>query len=208
MNIKELKIELRRRAEAQRNALTTNERMVKTKRINDLLIHRLSEIMNARVKPGRRPTLFSYMPIKSELDITPVMEACWAKGYRVMIPKVQPEQRLKLFEVRSHADLEKGTWGIPEPVSAAPQLVDIKQIDVVLVPGLAFDANLGRLGYGGGYYDRFMQQFVRAGIAKPYAIAGAFDMQTIQQVPMGLFDFRLDELITEERTIRAAKTIR
>jgi 5-formyltetrahydrofolate cyclo-ligase len=206
--MKELKIELRCRAAAERTALTPTERMVKTKRINDLLIHRLSEILESRVKPGRRPTLFTYMPIKSELDVTPVMEAFWTKGYRILIPKVQPQQRLKLFEVRSFADLEKGAWGIPEPVSAAPLLSDIKQIDAVLVPGLAFDIHLGRLGYGGGYYDRFMQQFVRIGLAKPYTIAGAFDLQIIKEVPMGLFDFRLDELITEERTIRAAKTAR
>ncbi|PZE20830.1 5-formyltetrahydrofolate cyclo-ligase [Paenibacillus xerothermodurans] len=208
MNIKELKIELRRRAEAKRKALPPDERFIKTKRINHLLIHRISEVLESRAKSGRRPTLFTYMPIKSEIDITPVMEACWSKQYRVLIPKVQPEQRLKLFEVRSHADFEPGTWGILEPVSDAPQLLDIKQIDAVLVPGLAFDVRLGRLGYGGGYYDRFMQQFIRNRYPKPYMIAGAFDLQVIKEVPMGLFDFRLDELITEERTIRAAKIVK
>ncbi|NOU92941.1 5-formyltetrahydrofolate cyclo-ligase [Paenibacillus sp. LMG 31456] len=206
MNIKEWKIELRRKAEAERNALTPSERGVKSKRINELLIKRISDVLDSRVRLGRRPTLFTYMPVKSEVDVTPVMEACWLKRYRVLVPKVQPEQKLKLFEVRSHSDLEKGAWGILEPVPDMEFLTDIRQIDAALVPGLAFDLDLGRLGYGGGYYDRFMQQYVRAGFTRPYIIAGAFDLQLIEEVPMGLFDFRLDELITEQRTVRAAKT--
>lgn len=206
MNIKEWKIELRRKAEAERNALTPSERNVKSKRINELLIRRISDILDSRVTLGRRPTLFTYMPVKSEVDVTQVMEACWLKRYRVVVPKVQPEQRMKLFEIRSHSDLEKGAWGIMEPVPDAECLSDIRQIDAALVPGLAFDLELGRLGYGGGYYDRFIQQYVRSGYNKPYIIAGAFELQIIDEVPMGLFDFRLDELITEERTVRSAKT--
>jgi 5-formyltetrahydrofolate cyclo-ligase len=207
MNIKEWKIELRRRAEADRNALTPDERKTKSARINELMFRRISEVMESRMKLGRRPTLFTYMPVKSEVDVTPIMESCWSKRYRVLIPKVQPEQKMRLYEIRSYADLEIGKWGILEPVSDAPQQhIDIKQIDVALVPGLAFDANLGRLGYGGGYYDRFMQQYVRTGNPKPYIIAGAYDLQIINEVPMGLFDFRLDELITEAKTIRASRS--
>ncbi|SFM12586.1 5-formyltetrahydrofolate cyclo-ligase [Paenibacillus sp. 1_12] len=207
MNIKEWKIELRRRAEAQRNGLTPTERSIKSARINELMLRRIDEVLESRAKLGRKPTIFTYMPIKSEVDITPIMESCWSQQYRVLIPKVQPEQKLKLYEIRSYSDLEKGKYGIPEPAADSPQhSIDIRHIDVVLVPGLAFDSHLGRLGYGGGYYDRFMQQYVRSGYTKPYIIAGAFDTQIIQEVPMGLFDFRLDELITEARTIRAPKT--
>jgi 5-formyltetrahydrofolate cyclo-ligase len=205
MNIKEWKIELRRRAETARNALTPEERSAKSARINELMFRRISEVLDSRMRLGRKPTLFTYMPIKSEVDVTPIVESFWSKRYRVLIPKVQPEQKMKLYEIRSYADLELGKWGILEPTSNASQLIDMKQIDVALVPGLAFDADLGRLGYGGGYYDRFMQQYVRTGNPKPYIIAGAFDLQIIEEVPMGLFDFRLDELITEARTIRGSR---
>lgn len=209
MNIKEWKIELRRQAEKARNALSVSERAEKSAVINEILIRRLDELFQSfGARSGSHPpTLFTYMPIKSEVDVKPVMEACWSRKYRIVVSKVQPEaKQLKLFELRTHDDLEKGTWGILEPKPSAPQLTDIRQIDAVLVPGLAFDVHLGRLGYGGGYYDRFMQQYVRAGWSKPYILAGAFDIQMIKEVPMGLFDFRLDELITEERSIRAAKT--
>lgn len=207
MNIKEWKIELRRQAESERNALSPAERAQKSKAINEALIRRMDDIFRTHGKKNHPPTLFTYMPIKSEVDVKPVMEACWNKRYRIVVSKVQPEDKLlKLYEIRTYDDLEKGTWGILEPKADAPQLLDIKQIDAVLVPGLAFDRNLGRLGYGGGYYDRFIQQYVRAGWMKPYILAGAYDIQMIEEVPMGLFDFRLDELITEERTIRAAKS--
>ncbi|MBE1445693.1 5-formyltetrahydrofolate cyclo-ligase [Paenibacillus sp. OAS669] len=207
MNIKEWKVELRRHAEAERNALSPSERSSKSKRISEALVRRIGEIMDSSVRPGHRPTLFTYVPVKSEVDVTPVMEACWAKQYRVLVPKVQQEpKQLKLFEISSYDDLEKGSWNIPEPVSSAPRFHDVKQIDVILVPGLAFDLQFGRLGYGGGFYDRFMQQYVRSGWSMPYIIAGAFELQMIKEVPMGLFDFRLDELITEERTLRASAT--
>lgn len=207
MNIKEWKIELRRQAEAERNALELSVRRDKSKHISHALIERIGEMMDSSARPGHRPTLFTYVPVKSEVDVTPVMEACWEKKYRVLVPKVQHEpKQLKLFEIESYDDLEKGAWSIPEPKADAPQFHDMKQIDVILVPGLAFDVRLGRLGYGGGFYDRFIQQYVRSGWTKPYIIAGAFDMQMIKEVPMGLFDFRLDELITEARAIRAAKT--
>lgn len=206
MNIKEWKIELRRQAEAARNALTPGERAQKSASINEALIQRVDELFQNLKTTGHSPTLFTYMPIKSEVDVKPLMEFCWSQGYRIVVSKVQPADKLmQLFEIRTYHDLEKGTWGILEPKASAPQLLDVKQIDVVLAPGLAFDVKLGRLGYGGGYYDRFIQQYVRAGWSKPYIIAGAFDIQIIQEVPMGLFDFRLDELITEERSIRTAK---
>ncbi|WP_282939445.1 5-formyltetrahydrofolate cyclo-ligase [Paenibacillus sp. RC67] len=207
MNIKEWKMELRRLAEAERNALSPSEHSVKSKQVSEALVRRIGEIMDSSASPGHRPTLFTYVPVKSEVDVTPVMEACWAKQYRVLVPKVQQEpKQLKLFEIESYEDLEKGAWNIPEPVANAPRFHDMKQIDVILVPGLAFDSQFGRLGYGGGFYDRFMQQYVRSGWTMPYIIAGAFDLQMIKEVPMGLFDFRLDELITEERTLRATKT--
>ncbi|MCS7464268.1 5-formyltetrahydrofolate cyclo-ligase [Paenibacillus doosanensis] len=207
MNIKEWKIELRRKAEAERNALSPSQHSVKSQQINEALNKRIGEILDSCAKPGHRPTLFTYVPVKSEVDVSAVTEACWAKNYRVLVPKVQHDpKQLKLFEISSHDDLEKGAWNIPEPKAGAPEFRQVREIDVILVPGLAFDTQLGRLGYGGGFYDRFMQQYVRAGWDKPYIIAAAFDLQMIKEVPMGLFDFRLDELITEARTIRAAQT--
>ncbi|SDD90811.1 5-formyltetrahydrofolate cyclo-ligase [Paenibacillus sp. UNCCL117] len=202
MNIKEKKIELRRQAEAVRSDIGEEERRRKSEEISRKLIARLEELMVPDPAVRRKPTLFAYMPVKSEVDVTSVLEACWKRPWRVVVPKVIPAQKqLKLYEIKSYADLERGTWGIREPVAKAPQLFDIRQIDVALVPGLSFDLKMGRLGYGGGFYDRFMQQYVRTGLPKPYILAAAFDAQIIDEVPMGLFDFRINELVTESRRI-------
>ncbi|MBP1157490.1 MULTISPECIES: 5-formyltetrahydrofolate cyclo-ligase [unclassified Paenibacillus] len=202
MNIKERKIELRSQAEAVRSAIAEEERESKSRIISDKLIERLEQLFGPSQTVRRRPTLFTYMPIKTEVDVTPVLEACWEHQWRVVVSKVMPAyKQLKLYEVRSYADLHQGTWGIREPVPRAKQLFDIRQIDIALVPGLAFDMNMGRLGYGGGFYDRFMQQYVRTGLPKPYIIAAAFEDQLVPEVPMGLFDFRINELITESRNI-------
>lgn len=204
MNIKERKIELRRQAEARRASLSAEERAGKSALICDRLLERLDAWpgMTTGGQARRRPTLFTYMPIKTEVDVTPVMEACWERRIRVVVPRTYPEQKhLKLFEVRSYDDLERRRWGIREPKRHTAMLHDIRDVDVALVPGLAFDLNMGRLGYGGGFYDRFMQQFVRAGWGKPYIVAAAFDIQIIREVPMGMFDFRIDEIVTESRMI-------
>lgn len=205
MNIKERKIELRRQAEAVRSAIPEEDRKRKSIEISNMVIKRLDELFSTfSTDPSghRRPTLFTYMPVKTEVDVTPVMEACWERSWRVVLPKVvHAYKQLKLFEISSYEDLESGSWGIREPIAQAPRLYDIRQVDAVLAPGLAFDLHMGRLGYGGGFYDRFMQQYVRTRIPKPYIIAAAFEEQLISEVPMGLFDFRINELITETRCI-------
>lgn len=202
MNIKDRKIELRNQAEAVRAAIAEEEREFKSRIISGKVIERLEQLLEPNPSVRWRPTLFTYMPVKTEVDVTPVLEACWKRQWRVVVPKVVPAyKQLKLYEVRSYADLHPGTWGIREPVPRARQLFDIRQINVALVPGLAFDMNMGRLGYGGGFYDRFMQQYVRTGLPKPYIIAAAFEDQLVPEVPMGLFDFRINELITESRNI-------
>ncbi|WP_281890103.1 5-formyltetrahydrofolate cyclo-ligase [Paenibacillus sp. YYML68] len=202
MNIKEKKIELRRQAEAVRSAITEEERLRKSEIISEKLLKRLEKLLKPDPTVRRKPTLFTYMPVKTEVDVTPVLEACWKRPWRVVVPKVIPAyKQMKLYEIKSYVDLERGNWGIREPVAKAPQLFDIRQIDVVIVPGLAFDLRMGRLGYGGGFYDRFMQQYVRTGLPKPYIIAAAFEEQLVDEVPMGLFDFRINELVTEERCL-------
>ncbi|WP_372814333.1 5-formyltetrahydrofolate cyclo-ligase [Paenibacillus sp.] len=200
MNIKERKIKLRREAEAVRAVIGEDERQAKSEAISRKLMARLEELLQPDPSVRRKPTLLTYMPVKTEVDVTPVLEACWKRPWRVVVPKiVTAHKQLKLYEIKSYADLERGTWGIREPVAKAPQLFDIRQIDVVIVPGLAFDLNMGRLGYGGGFYDRFIQQYVRTGLPKPYIVAPAFEEQIIDEVPMGLFDFRINELVTESR---------
>jgi 5-formyltetrahydrofolate cyclo-ligase len=202
VNIKERKIELRKRMTRLRGALTPEERRNKTAAINRTVLEEAMKRLDASAASGRRPTLFTYLPYQTEVDVTSVIEACWDKGYRVCAPKSFPEdRRMRLHEINSFDDVKQGNWGVREPLPSQPVLSNIHEIDVILVPGLAFDPQMGRLGYGGGYYDRFVQQYTKHGAPRPYLIVAAFDVQIVSEVPIGMFDFRVDRIITESRVL-------
>jgi 5-formyltetrahydrofolate cyclo-ligase len=223
MNVREQKIELRRSMESLRGGIPDSERNAKERKINDALIA-VCEARLLQPEPGvsgetpaaavgsvaamRKPTgkaLFTYMPIRTEIDVTPVMRWCWERGVPVVLSRTDRERKtMSLHFVRTMADLaaETGPWGIREPKATQPELKDLGGIGVILVPGLGFDADFGRLGYGGGFYDRFMQRFEPLGLPRPHCVAAAFDVQLVRKVPLGWHDFRVDEIITESRHLR------
>jgi 5-formyltetrahydrofolate cyclo-ligase len=194
MNIRERKMELRKEIEHKRSMLSDIERASKQKQINERLI----QLGTERLSSGQGATLLTYMPFRSEPDVTPFMEWCWKEGVRVLLPRVVPETRsLILHEIDSYSGIDNGTYGIREPKVDSPVERDISTLSMVLVPGLVFDRDFGRLGYGGGYYDRFMQLFAGRGVSRPYSVAAAFDVQIVTEVPASWHDFRVDGLITE-----------
>ena len=97
-------------------------------------------------------------------------------------------------------DVVFGHLDIPEPLSTRPQ-VPRAAIDFVLVPGVAFDLEGRRLGYGGGYYDRLLP------LLAPHAtrVAGAFDVQIVERVPAAPHDVRVDTIVTESRTVERTR---
>jgi 5-formyltetrahydrofolate cyclo-ligase len=101
---------------------------------------------------------------------------------------------------RLEHDAAPGYRGIPEP-GAHCALIDIASIDWVLVPGVAFDRDGRRVGYGGGYYDRFLP-LLRADARR---VAGAFEMQLVERVPAGRHDVTIDAVVTEARSVSIAR---
>lgn len=219
MNVREQKIELRRSMESLRGGIPDTDRLAKERKINDALIAvceaRLLQPASQGDTPAggaaaseRKPTgkaLFTYMPIRTEIDVTPVMRWCWERGVPVVLSRTDRERKtMSLHFVQTLSDLaaETGPWGIREPKASRPELADLGGIGVILVPGLGFDAEFGRLGYGGGFYDRFMQRFEPLGLTRPHCVAAAFDVQLVRKVPLGWHDFRVDEIITETRHLR------
>ncbi|MEF3304511.1 5-formyltetrahydrofolate cyclo-ligase [Paenibacillus sp. GYB003] len=198
MTAKALKSELRKRAEAARASLAEAERAAYSATACREAIRMLEE--RRSLVTDRSFTLFSYVPFRTELDVTPVMDWCWERGGRVVAPKVIPDRKLmSLHVIRGMDDLEAGKWGIREPGMLAPVLADLSEIDVMLVPGLAFDPEGGRLGYGGGYYDAFVRRCNENAGREPFKLAIAFDVQIVPQVPMDDHDFRVDAVVTERR---------
>ena len=137
-------------------------------------------------------TIMAYASFGSELQTDEFLRHVLAGSKTLILPRVnRAEKRLDLYTVK---DLELGTWGIrePKPHRCAPVGSDV--IDFVLVPGVAFDVRGGRLGYGGGFYDKLL-----AGTwsTRPWLVAGAFEAQIVEEIPLDTHDVVMDVLITE-----------
>lgn len=150
-----------------------------------------------RERKGKPLVVLSYLSFRSELDTRPLLAECRLRGDIVLAPRIEKgTRRMRLLELSHATDEVSGSWGIPEPKAELPEWPEqrLDEIDVVFVPGLAFDLKGGRIGYGGGFYDRLAERFQVAG-AKPAYWALAFDEQVVEEVPMEPHDFRLELLI-------------
>lgn len=144
-------------------------------------------------------TVFLYLATQHELDTTSLADVAWGEGRRVLAPRVDPRTaELLPIEIRNWADCLPGYRNVLEPV--ASEVVPIEEIDLVVLPGLAFDAAGVRLGTGGGYYDRYLQN---SG-AKPVTCGFAFEMQFVAVVPSEQHDQRVQMLVTDEAVRRYA----
>jgi len=144
-------------------------------------------------------TLFIYVNFRSELETLELIHLCLSQGKRVVVPLVDASavSMIPLQIQDPEKDLVPGYYGIPEPDPQKSRPVAAREIDAAIIPGSVFDTHGGRLGYGGGYYDRFLvndaPQAKRVGFA--------FEMQVIENVPVQPHDQPLDILITEKRIV-------
>jgi 5,10-methenyltetrahydrofolate synthetase len=146
----------------------------------------------------RARVVLGYASFGSELDTRPFLEAVLRDGRTLALPRVdRAARRLALHHVRDLGeDLQPGTWSIPEPVPVRCRPVDPVAIDFVLVPGVAFDPEGGRVGYGAGYYDRLLGTWPTP---VPPLVAAAFELQVVPAVPVLANDHRVDLVVTESR---------
>lgn len=141
-----------------------------------------------------RGVVSGFWPIKDEIDIRPLMSYLHGEGCRLALPVVQGRgQRLSFRAWRPGDPLEAGVFGTLQPSAACETL----EPDALLVPLLACDAEGWRLGYGGGFYDRTLEDLRRR--RKVTAVGVGFDLQLVPDVPHGADDQRLDWLLTDRR---------
>jgi len=137
-----------------------------------------------------------YMPLSDEVDLLPLALRCFQMGKTVCVPKVNWERKdMVAVEVMSFDDhcMEVDEHGVRAPRDGRP--VVVSSIDLVVVPGVAFDAKGNRLGRGGGFYDRFLKR-----LAPTTATVGlAFDLQIVDDVPVNERDIRMDMVVTDRR---------
>lgn len=132
-------------------------------------------------------TLMAYWPLNDEVDIRELLDDLVAQGVTVLLPRVVSETAMELRRYTGRADLKEGAFSIMEPVGET--FTDFAALDVVLVPGMAFDASGHRLGRGRGYYDRFL-----AAHPHIYKIGVCFDFQQVPEVPVDSLDVAVDEV--------------
>ncbi|MBY9081256.1 5-formyltetrahydrofolate cyclo-ligase [Paenibacillus sp. HN-1] len=156
------------------------------------------------VETAGAESVMAYAPIRSELDVRPLIESCWQTGRNVILPRVHSDTgTLSLHPTGSWHELVQGTYGIFEPAADSPELDEDVRPAVIFVPGLAFDLRGGRLGYGRGYYDRLLARLKAGdnggtGEASTVWIGLAYAAQLIPEVPMDAHDAFMDFLITED----------
>lgn len=137
-------------------------------------------------------TVSGFLPIRSEVDLKPLMASFAAEGARLCLPAILDRETIVFRQYRPDAELISMGFGTFGPAEHEPVL----QPDIMLVPLAAFDAFGNRIGYGGGYYDRAIHQMREKG-GNPRLIGIAFDCQEVASVPVEPHDIRLDAILTE-----------
>lgn len=188
--LRDAKLSLRRHVLARRDSLDSRSRIAAGNAIVGKLVA-LSSFVAAR-------TVLLTLPFRSEWDTLPLVRLALAEGRTVAVPRVNAVTRmLELFAIAEPArDVGAGHQGIPEPLLHCRAL-DADGVDWVLVPGVAFDRDGRRLGYGGGYYDRLLPLLS----PRTARIAGAFDLQIVDRVPAGPHDITVDAIVTPSEMI-------
>ena len=187
----EAKTALRAAQVAARDGLTPEQRATATAAI----------VARVRSLPAwqRARCVLSYMAFGSELDLGELHRELLLQGRLLVAPRVPAQGRaLELRQVADLAqDLAPSRWGIPEPQPERCPLVDPAQIDLVLVPGLAFDRWGNRLGYGAGFYDRLFQRLSSSALR----VACLQDALLVDRVPAEPHDVPVDLLVTESMAL-------
>jgi len=143
--------------------------------------------------------IMSYVNFRSEVITEEIIRNSLNLGKNIGVPISIPETRELLISQLKNYDneLELGVYNILAPKKEYIRKVEPSKIDLVLVPGVAFDRKGYRIGYGGGYYDRFLSKLNDNAIT----IALAFSIQLIEEVPKGVYDLPIDYILTEKELI-------
>ena len=184
MDIKTQKTELREQFLLRRAALAAEEKALRDRKICDAVL--------ASASFRFADTLLAFCPRKNEVDILPVLQEALHTGKRLALPRCEGEHLMRYHYVTSLDSLTPGSYGILEPDAEAPLYESSGDCSALcLVPGVVFDRFGYRIGYGGGYYDRFLHSFRGS-------VAGIVYRDFIlPSLPFGRFDLPLPVMITD-----------
>jgi len=190
-DLKEKKSEIRAETLARRNALSDEERSEKSKAIMECLFD-FANFLEARI------VLF-YVNANSEVATEAMISKALAYEKIVALPWVDQKERqilpLKIDDL--NRDVRPGYRGIREPIAQRCKAIPVKNVDLAIIPGVAFDERGGRIGHGTGYYDKFIPMLD----VTTRKVALAYECQIVPQIPMEPHDRYIDIIITEKRII-------
>lgn len=178
---------LRKQIMTMRSLFPIDERIQAENSVFDF-VTQLPEFQTAK-------TISSFVSFGNEISMSRLNSYILSLNKTLALPYIEPKTKTMLFyEVDILSELVQNTFGILEPNPSIHRLVDYKTIDCVLTPGVAFDAHGYRLGYGGGFYDRFFSQIEKT-IPK---IGIAYELQKVEALPVESYDYPIHKLITEK----------
>jgi len=132
-----------------------------------------------------------YFPVNYEVDDLDILKEFYKKKYKISLPIIKKNFEMDFYEWPFNDPLKINQYGIPEPNSN-----NLLYPDIILVPLVAFDKNLNRLGYGGGYYDRLIDKLSKR--KKILKIGLALSIQKIKEIPVTKYDKKLDYIVTDK----------
>ncbi|RKD30087.1 5-formyltetrahydrofolate cyclo-ligase [Thermohalobacter berrensis] len=179
----------------KRKNLSEKDIINKSKKICDLF---LSTVLFKKSK-----NIMAYVDFRNEVKTEHIIKTALSKGKNIFIPiTITKTKELLLSQLKDYDnELTKGTYGILEPKEEYIRKSDPDLLDLIIVPGVAFDKRGYRIGYGGGYYDRFLGKLNKE-IPK---IALAFDVQIVPKIIPDKFDIPVDFIITENAIINCTE---
>lgn len=164
--------------------------------LTDSQVEKLSCTICEKVNLDSCSEILTYVNYGKEVSTRPVIEAAWKKGIPVAVPKVVSPGKMEFRYIESFQDLEPGTMGILEPKDYCRPL-EVSQNRLIIMPGVAFDKEGNRVGYGGGFYDRWIAENASEG--DDFKVALAFETQMVDAIDAEEHDLKPDVIITEKR---------
>ena len=145
--------------------------------------------------------IFIYISYDSEINTKGIINKALMDNKKIYVPRTEFKTRLMdAVEITSLDNLIESEYGILEPSVEEPH-IDPNEIDLIVVPGVAFDRNGGRMGYGAGFYDRYFKKINEDNMKKVIKLALAYDFQILEKIPMNEQDVPVNYIITEKEFI-------
>lgn len=188
-NLKQKKNGLRNKYKKLRDSFPVEKKKDFDRKLSDNLL-KLDEYNKAGV-------VFAFISKDIEVDTSGLINDALMRGKRVAVPRCNAEDTtISFYYMSSYDDLEPGFYGLLEPDAAKCELADEADADIVIVPGLVYDRDGYRLGFGKGYYDRFLEEY------EGLTVGVCYSRCIEDKLPRGYYDRPIKIIVTEKYTIR------